>query len=147
MNGIMHFYSLRKWLLLNFTPVRWCWHQEVKTVRSNFLTYQNLQWKKPTALYRYEIIAFVRTHPNLGVPVVQSHKFSKYQGRLPISRPHRFYQGHLGRETGLLSTRFPFRKWRTRIRNQWLPLVLTLFWDYNNGLNLLFYSTRDRIFC
>ena len=32
------------------------------------------------------IIAFVRTHPNLGVPVVQSHKFSRYRRRLPISR-------------------------------------------------------------
>ena len=34
------------------------------------------------------LIAFVRTHPNLGVPVVQSHKFSRYHGRLPISRPN-----------------------------------------------------------
>ena len=48
---------------------------------------------------------------------------SSYHGRLPISRPYQFYQGHLGRETGLLSTRFRLRKWRTRIRNQWLPLV------------------------
>ena len=28
------------------------------------------------------------THPHLGVPVVQSHKFSRYHGRLLISRPH-----------------------------------------------------------
>ena len=73
------------------------------------------------------IIAFVRTHPNLGVPLVQSHKFSKHRGRLPIGRPYWFYQEHPGRQTGLLSTRFRFRKWRTRIRNQWLPLVSTIY--------------------
>ena len=32
------------------------------------------------------LIAFVRTHPNLNV--VQSHIFSRYYGRLPISRPY-----------------------------------------------------------
>ena len=62
-------------------------------------------------------IPFVRTLPNLGVLVVQSHKFSRCRGRLPISRPHWFYQGHLGRETGLLPTRFRFRKWQTWICN------------------------------
>ena len=51
------------------------------------------------------LIAFVRTHPNLGCPVVQSYKFSRYQGGLPISRRCRFYQRNLGRETGVLSTR------------------------------------------
>ena len=35
--------------------------------------------------------------------------FLSYHGRLQISRPYQFYQGHLGRETGLLSTRFRFR--------------------------------------
>ena len=40
------------------------------------------------------------------------------------SRPYLFYQEHLGLETGLISTRFRFRKWRARIRNQWLPLVV-----------------------
>ena len=69
------------------------------------------------------IIAFVRTHPTLGVPVVQSHTFSRYHGRLPISRPYGFCQGHLGRETGLLPSRFRFRKRRTRIRSQWFPIV------------------------
>ena len=69
------------------------------------------------------LIAFVRTRPHLGVPVVQGQKVSRYRERLPINRPYLFYQGHLGRETGLLSTQFRFRKWRTRIRNQWLPLV------------------------
>ena len=34
------------------------------------------------------LIAFVRTHPNLGLPVVQSQKFSRYHGRLPISCPY-----------------------------------------------------------
>ena len=34
------------------------------------------------------LIAFVRTHPNLGVPVVHSHKFSRYHGRPSISRPY-----------------------------------------------------------
>ena len=34
------------------------------------------------------LVALVRTHRNLGVPVVQSHKFSRYHGRLPISRPN-----------------------------------------------------------
>ena len=71
----------------------------------------------------HPIIAFVRTHPNLGVPMVQSDKFSRYRGRLPINRLHWFYQGHLSRETGLLLTQCRFRKWRTRIRNKWLPLV------------------------
>ena len=32
------------------------------------------------------IIAFVKKHPNLSVPVVQRHKFSRYCWRLPISR-------------------------------------------------------------
>ena len=39
-----------------------------------------------------------------------SHKFSRYRGQLPISRPHWFYQGHLGQETGLLSTRLKVTK-------------------------------------
>ena len=78
--------------------------------------------KEICALLRL-LVAFVRTHPNLGVPVVQSHKFSRYSGRLPINRPHWFYQGHLGLETGLLSTRFLFCYWQTRIRNQWSSLV------------------------
>ena len=49
----------------------------------------------------------VSTHLGLGVPVVQNHKFLRYHRRLLISRPYIywFYQGHLGRETGLLSTR------------------------------------------
>ena len=64
-----------------------------------------------------------QTHPNLGVPVVQSHKFWRYRGWLLISFPHWFYQGHLSQETGLLSTQFRFRKWQVWIRNQWLPLV------------------------
>ena len=34
------------------------------------------------------LIAFVRTHPNLGVPVVHSYKFSRYHGRPSISRPY-----------------------------------------------------------
>ena len=51
------------------------------------------------------LFAFVRTHPNLGVPVVQSRRLSRYRERLPISRPPWFYQGHLGLETGLLLTR------------------------------------------
>ena len=34
------------------------------------------------------LIAFVRTHPNLGVPVVHSHTFSRYHGRPSISRPY-----------------------------------------------------------
>ena len=33
-----------------------------------------------------QLVTYVRTHPNLGVPVVQSHKFSSYWRRLPISR-------------------------------------------------------------
>ena len=32
------------------------------------------------------VIAFVRMHPYLGVPVVQSHKFSRYRGDCRISR-------------------------------------------------------------
>ena len=92
-----------------------------------------------------KIIAFVRTHPNLGVPVVQSHKFSKNRGRPPISRTHWFYQGHLGRETGLLSTRYRFRKWRTRIRNQWLPLVHKLSTIKFNLEESAAKSTRDCI--
>ena len=42
--------------------------------------------KEICALLRL-LVAFVRTHPNLGVPVVQSHKFSRYCGWLPISPP------------------------------------------------------------
>ena len=41
--------------------------------------------------------------------VVQSHKFSRCRGRLPIDRAYLFYHGHLGRETKLLSTRFCLR--------------------------------------
>ena len=48
-------------------------------------------------------------------------------GDCKLAAPINFYQGHLDRETELLSTRFRFRKWRTRIRNQWLPLVLN-YW-------------------
>ena len=33
------------------------------------------------------------THPKLGVAVEQSHKFSRYRGRLPTSGPYWFYQG------------------------------------------------------
>ena len=61
---------------------------------------------------------------SLDVPVVQRHKFPRCCGRLPIGRPYRFYQGHHGQETGLLSTRFRLRKWRTRILHQWLLLVI-----------------------
>ena len=61
-------------------------------------------------------------------------------GRLQIS--WKFYEGHLGRETGLLSTRFHsrdfFRKSWTRIRNQWLPLV----WD-NRELNQDVFKRRQ----
>ena len=32
-------------------------------------------------------------HPNLGGPVVQNHKFSRYQGRLSISRHTDFIRG------------------------------------------------------
>ena len=65
-------------------------------------------------------IAFVRTFPNLGVTVVQSHRFSRYRGRLPISCPHWFYQGHMGRWLDSFRLEFRLRKWWTRIRNQWL---------------------------
>ena len=58
-------------------------------------------------------------------------KFSSYHGRLPTSRPYQFYQGHLGRKTGLLSTRFLFSWWRTRIRNQWITLVITNISSFN----------------
>ena len=34
------------------------------------------------------IIAFVRMHPNLGVPVVQNHIFSRCHRQLPIRRPY-----------------------------------------------------------
>ena len=44
------------------------------------------------------VIPFVKTHPKLCVPVVQSHKFSRYRGRLPISRPYRFFRGILARK-------------------------------------------------
>ena len=105
------------------------------------------------------IIVFVRTHPNLGVPLVQSHKFATYHGWLPIAHVRyvkiltwlrgfkvKIAIGHkenqskyrqmtgqprshvriliyqtwaIGRPTCLIS------KWRTHIRNQWLPIVLT----------------------
>ena len=48
------------------------------------------------SLWRGYLIAFVRTHPKLGCPVVQNNKFSRYLGRLPISGPHWFYRGHFG---------------------------------------------------
>ena len=34
----------------------------------------------------WQLVTFVRTHPYLGVPVVKSHKFSRYHGRLPIGQ-------------------------------------------------------------
>ena len=77
--------------------------------------------QQPTV--RCSIIAFVRMHSNLGIPVVQSHTFSRYHGRLPIGCPHWFYQGHLSREIGLHLTRFRLLKWRMWILNQWLLLV------------------------
>ena len=70
------------------------------------------------------IVAFVRTHPNLGIPIVQSHTFSRYRGRMPSW----FYQGHLGWETGLLLTQLNFRKWQMQIGDQWSPLVLSLLY-------------------
>lgn len=73
------------------------------------------------------IVAFVRMHPNLGVPIVQSHTFSRYSGRLP----HWFFQGYLGWEPGLLLTQLNFRKWYLQIRNQWSPLVLSLLYFYH----------------
>ena len=84
------------------------------------------------------IVAFFRTLPNLGVPIVQSHTFSRYRGRLP----HWFYQGHLGWETGLLSTRLNFHKWQRRICNQWSPLVLSLLYFITYLLSL---QTLDMI--
>ena len=36
-------------------------------------------------------------------------KFSSYHWRLQINRSYKFYQEHLGWETGLLSTRIRFR--------------------------------------
>ena len=48
---------------------------------------ENQSWcEKSSLCLILPIIAFVRTYLNLGVPVVQSHKFSKLRGRLPISR-------------------------------------------------------------
>ena len=56
----------------------------------------------PVVIYRgvlsKTIIAFVRTHPNLGVPVSHIQDFSICSGQLPISRPYQFLQGHLCRE-------------------------------------------------
>ena len=43
------------------------------------------------------VVAFVRTHPNLGVPVPHSKNVLSCRGRLPISRPYCFLQEHLGR--------------------------------------------------
>ena len=51
-------------------------------------------------------------------------------GDCRLATPTDFFQGHLGRETGLLSTQFRFRKWKTRIHNQWWPLVLVYCWYY-----------------
>ena len=85
---------------------------------------------------KHPLIAFVRTHPNLGVPVAQSHKFSRFLGRLPISRLYLFYQGQFGQETGLLSTRFRFHEWRTPI------LVISL----RTKLQLQLLSSVDVIF-
>ena len=39
------------------------------------------------------IIAFVWTHPNLGVPVVQSHEFSRYRGDCRLAVPTGFIRG------------------------------------------------------
>ena len=47
---------------------------------------ENQSWcEKSSLCLILPIIAFVRTYLNLGVPVAQSHKFSKHRGRLPIS--------------------------------------------------------------
>ena len=40
------------------------------------------------SLWSGYLIAFDRKHPKLGYPVVQSNKFSRHRGRLPISGPH-----------------------------------------------------------
>ena len=48
------------------------------------------------SLWSGYLIAFVRKHPKLSYPVVQSNKFSRHRGRLPISGPHWFYRGHFG---------------------------------------------------
>ena len=40
------------------------------------------------SVFKSLLITFVRTHSNLGVPVVQINKFSRYWRRLLISRSH-----------------------------------------------------------
>ena len=57
------------------------------------------------------IVAFVRTHPNLGVPVSNSQDFSSCRGRLPVNirnlaRASIIEGGSRSRGNGLVWTRF-----------------------------------------
>ena len=73
---------------------------------------------------RRRLIGFVRTNASSSWCACGTKpQIFEVSGRLLISRPLWFYQGHLGRETGLLPARFRFRKRRTRIRSQWFPIV------------------------
>ena len=52
-----------------------------------------------------------------------------YPGRLQINHRYQLYQGHLGRETGLLSTLFRFRKFsvsdeRGSVINDYLAIIM-----------------------
>ena len=53
-------------------------------------------------------IVFVRTHPNLGVPVSHGQGSSSCRGRLPISRPLIFAEAFRPPETGLVLACFRF---------------------------------------
>ena len=44
------------------------------------------------------LFAFVRTHLDLGVPMVQSHRLSRYQEQLPISQPTDFIRSISGKK-------------------------------------------------
>ena len=67
------------------------------------------------------LFAFIRTHPDLGVPIVQNHRLSRYQEQLPISHPTDFIRGMSGKK--LVSF---WLGWCKRICNQWLPLFRTV---------------------
>ena len=66
----------------------------------------------------FSLFTFVRTHPDLGVPMVQSHRLLRYQEQLPISHPTDFIRSISGKK--LVSF------WLGWICNQWLPLFYTV---------------------
>lgn len=44
------------------------------------------------------LFAFIRTHPDLGVPIVQNHRLSRYREQLPISHPTDFIRSMSGKK-------------------------------------------------